>query len=229
MYVNNDNLDYLNREDVKQLIWKYYDSAAQYIKAVIEEYVEKPYVEREAIYFYDNMQKIELAVESGRMISFVSGGAKYIVRPYGITTDMLTSYNYFVCYKSSPKMIASFRLARMSDIIVENKTDPLSDEECNHVTNTLLSKGVQFLAGSSKEIRVRFTEKGMREFRKHINIRPKPNPDKSAGNDLVFYCTEWQAITYFFKFGREAEVISPIGLRRKFNKLYSDACLKYSE
>lgn len=46
-------------------------------------------------------------------------------------------------------------------------------------------------------------------------------------NIYVFDCSFQQVEYYFFKFGKEAEVISPVELRDKFKNDYIEACEIY--
>ena len=45
----------------------------------------------------------------------------------------------------------------------------------------------------------------------------------------IFNCTKAQAEFYFFKFGSDAEILSPVDLRDKFALMYKDAAAVYHE
>ena len=230
LYVQDENRKYLESSDVSHLVGKYYRNTWQFIKAVIEEYTEKPYIEREAIFFNEIIQKIRLAGDNYLIIS--SGGNRYMLRPYGIEPDSLSAYNYLVGYSTrisgddrteATENLASFRIARISDVVVLDEGKPLSNAERTMISDAIVVKGVQFLVGSPTEIRVRLTEGGMREYKRQISMRPLYNKYRSSGYELVFECTEWQAFVYFIKFGKEAEVLSPENLRSRFYNMYSEA------
>jgi len=234
LYVQDNNREYLESSDIMQLVGKYYRNTWQFIKAVIEEYAEKPYIEREAIFFSDIMQKIRLAGENELIVS--SGGSRFMVRPYGVETDALSTYNYLVGYSSriqgdgkqeSSESLASFRIARISNIVALGEACPLSSDERAIISNAMITKGVQFLVGDQTEIKVKLSENGMREYKKQITWRPLCNKDKSIGNLLVFDCTEWQAYVYFFKFGKEVEILSPENLRIRFQSMHNEAANVY--
>ena len=234
LYVQDDIREYLESSDVLQLVGKHYKNTWQYIKAVIEEYAEKPYIERESIFFDDIIHKIKYAGENRQIVS--SGRNRYLVRPYGIETDTLSTYNYLVGYSSkirgdgkaeASENLASFRIARISNVVALDDVCPLSAEERDAISNAIIEKGVQFLVGDQTEIKVRLTENGLREYKKQITWRPMNNKIKSAGNELVFFCTEWQALIYFFKFGKEVEIISPDNLRSRFQNMHSEAAMVY--
>jgi len=230
LYVQDDIRKYLESDDVVHLVGKYYKNTWQYIKSVIEEYAEKPYNEREAIYFDEIIQKIKHS--GGNYLVISSGGNRYMLRPYGIEMDSLSTYNYLVGYSSrmpgdgmaaKPENLASFRIARISDIVVLEEENPLSYDERSAVYDAIMKKGVQFLVGSQTEVRVRLTENGMREYKRQISMRPLYNKQKSSANELVFECTDWQAFVYFIKFGKDAEILSPEHLRNRFYNMYSEA------
>jgi predicted DNA-binding transcriptional regulator YafY len=47
------------------------------------------------------------------------------------------------------------------------------------------------------------------------------------GNEFVFKCTEAQAEFYFFKFGKDAEILEPEELRNKLANMYDEALRMY--
>ena len=63
------------------------------------------------------------------------------------------------------------------------------------------------------------------------HLRPPFNECVSNGDCwiLTFSCTQMQADYYFFKFGAEAEVLTPTSLRNDFRKKYALANAQYSE
>ena len=61
------------------------------------------------------------------------------------------------------------------------------------------------------------------------HMRPAFIKEKTNGNEYVFNCTERQAENYFFKFGEDAEIISPESLRLWFKDMYKSASMIYEK
>ena len=91
-------------------------------------------------------------------------------------------------------------------------------------------KGIQFMAGDIKEegIIVKFTNKGLDLFGHHLYLRPR-NYEILDKYTYKFYCTYRQAMSYFFKMGKDAIITSPSDLRELFIKGFSNAVEAYEE
>ena len=84
-------------------------------------------------------------------------------------------------------------------------------------------------SGSDEQILVRLTEDGVRKYQSQIYLRPSCSRAITGEGDYSFFCTPRQAEYYFFKFGKDAEILSPPGLRERFLSLYADALKTYRE
>ena len=82
------------------------------------------------------------------------------------------------------------------------------------------------------EIIVRLTDKGKLKYINQVHMRPsqcidgKHNIGKNS-DIFIFKCTVHQAKAYFFKFGSDAEILSPLFLREQFIKEYLKAAALY--
>ena len=86
--------------------------------------------------------------------------------------------------------------------------------------------GVQFLLQDSELIRIRFSKRGKAMYESQAHLRPaftKRREDSDGSWVFEFNCTQIQAQYYFFKFGSDAEIISPPELRKEFFEQYSKA------
>lgn len=81
------------------------------------------------------------------------------------------------------------------------------------------------MVGGEAEIHVRFTKAGVYKYRRQTHLRP---PLVREQDDVyVFRCTTAQAEFYFFKFGRDAEILLPVDLRERFKSMYEAAANTY--
>ena len=99
----------------------YGEYGCRYIKAVLEEYSRKPYVEREAIICRDLIETVNACVESHLAMTItLNNGVRYEVRPYGVFVDRGNNYHYLVGYsrkarESEADKPSSFRISNIRD------------------------------------------------------------------------------------------------------------------
>ena len=101
-----------------------------------------------------------------------------------------------------------------------------SEKEIKELEKNILERSPSFLLGEKEKIHVRLTEAGKKLYRTKLNYRPQKDSD-STENEYIFSCTEQQAYVYFFAFGADAEIISPISLRERMKAAYKNAYEHY--
>jgi hypothetical protein len=232
-WLNKENLTYLTEENSECGEEAYYGKRGKYIKSVIEEYTRLPYVQRELIYFQPSVEKIRCAIRDERQLRVVTGAdSVYGVYPCDILCDPLSTANYLVGYckryalADEEKQPCSFRLSALKSVKVErSKSAFLKAGERKELAQKIASRGVQFMAGSETEIHVKLTEAGLYKYRRQTHLRPVLV--RKENECFVFQCTVAQAEFYFFKFGKDAEIILPVSLREKFRLMYEEAAGVY--
>ena len=212
---------------------EHYKNLSQYLKSLIEEYARLPYVKREVIYFKPRFQTIGQAIEDKRRLKVtISNGSRYFICPYKVCTDPLATANYLVGYSKpidhewEKPVLASFRISALKDIKNTKKQVHLTIEQRNEIEHYIKMRGVQFLVWNEEEIRVRLTDNGHQKYNRQHNLRPSVARIEDDGS-LIFNCTQSQAEFYFFKFGEDAEILSPLKLRERFAELYCRAAERY--
>ena len=215
-----------------------------FLKAVIEEYAEKPLYEREAIMLRDRMDELEACIEAHQLIVITlkgnapgkSGPNRYEVRPHSIEHDPGFNYHYLVGYSrragtEGAETPASFRLSRIVSIRRSHaRSGKVTAEQKREITKKLQTDGVQFLLQESEPIRLKLTGRGKQMYESQGHLRPPfaRREKREDGSWLYeFNCTQTQAEYYFFKFGADAEVESPPGLRERFRNKYLAAAERY--
>lgn len=210
---------------------------SRYLKAVVEEYCRLPLFRREEIYFYELIETIETAIASARMIrvemfSPLTGQETWDVRPFRIQPNASHLYHYLIGKSveagglRKDEKIASIRLCRIRKLTVLNKktsrSGMLSAAEKKEIRQKISSNTVDFLIGEEEEIIVRLSKIGEQKYRNTLFLRPVLHQIDESGCHH-FYCTRMQARQYFIRFGAEAEIISPTGLRKEFADMYRKA------
>lgn len=232
--INNENYEYLlDESDEDQFYGECH--VGVYLKAVLEEYARKPYIERERIFFKDFLGEINRAIEKGYCLLVSSGQKIFKVSAFAVEQDSSGNYHYLIG-KSVPVGSApdtapadcSFRLSRIKGVEKREaeKSWFSNDEARAQFQKAVDKKGVQFMLGDdSQEIVVKFTEKGVAMYNSMQYLRPS----YTEKNDKVykFDCTTTQAEFYFFKFGKEVTIIEPTELAKKFRDGYHEAHKNY--
>lgn len=220
----------------------YNDSIGNYLKAIYEEYALLPSYKREEIFFKDKFHIIENAILNKRKLKFnimrkidpKKGDfyiRKFYLSPFEIIQDKNNTYNYIVGYSeeiksdgtTGDKIPASFRISRIDHIAIMNSMNAsITKADLKSLETEIAQKGVQYLAGEIVDVIIKFNDKGFEAFERTLYMRPKIEK-KLKDNTFLFKTTKVQAINYFFKMGRDIEVIEPEDLRSQFIRRYQSA------
>lgn len=213
--------------------------AGKFIKAVIEEYARKPLAERESILFRDYIDLVHDCIRTEKsMIISLKSDDRYEIKPVCICRDRGNNYNYLVGYAKNTtaardtERLASFRISRIQSLKKSGRSGHLTEARKKNAENKLQTVGVQFLLQELETIRIRLTPRGNSMYDGQTHLRP--SFDKRQQNEdgswlYEFSCTPIQAQFYFFKFGAEAEVLSPPELRQSFAEQYKTALAAYEK
>lgn len=239
IYVKNSVMDHLTgkkqlpdgypcEEDV------YYKRIGLYFKAVIEEYVRLPYIERESVFQRKIIHAINEVLNRPQKRCAIKihlrKGKQHLVVPHRIVTDNHSLYHYLVAIPCREN--ARWMSFRISNIIGVDKRESvsgfLSKEQQIQADAAVQKHGVQFLSTELADVRVRFTPDGIRKYQTQLHLRPRC--EEIEGNGVYFFrCTEAQAEFYFFKFGADAEIMEPKSLAERFKNMYQKAYQIYAE
>ncbi|MCI8284807.1 MAG: WYL domain-containing protein [Firmicutes bacterium] len=228
--------------EVYQIISGYTDSSAEshyfkkpgiFLKAIIEEYSRLTYIDREFIFYRNIIDELNNAISQKCTISIkLINGKQFIVIPYKILPDKASSYNYFLGLARfshrDPKVkneynIASFRVSRIVSAVCNYEDKQSIDIETRKgFEKAITEKGIQFLLNDIDEILIRLTSEGIKKYNSMLYLRPEYT--KIIDNDIyVFHSTPMQIEFYFFKFGKDAEILFPAELRSRFAYHHAEA------
>ena len=212
-----------------------------YLKALYEEYCEKPTCERESIFFKDKVDEIKSAIKAEKKVKVIirpkyNSNCKPEVRlicPYDIMTEDTRSYNYLVGIDPKEQdengkegKVVCIRISNIERVyMMKSEGAHLSKEKRQKIQKEVAEKKVEYIVGELQKIKVRFTPKGRSNFNKWLYMRP--NKYEAKGLIYEFTCTERQAENYFFKFDRDVEILEPESLRTRFIKKYKNALKNY--
>ena len=245
--IDSDNIKYLT-SDAGQLEKEYYnDKIGGYIEALLEEYAELPYIEREKIFYKSNLETIYAAMNQNKQLSLQVYKNSIVFKPYSICKDPESLYNYLVglrlIYKyeddlPEPKkewQITSIRLSSIQKCSCTTDDAFFSKDIKKQICQNIEKQGVQYLADRGENIKlvVYLDKNGLKDYHKLLHLRPmyvnQLQINEQGGATLEFYCSETQAEYYFFKYGHKAKILEPKYLASKFARKYSNAAKQYSE
>lgn len=219
-----------------------YTSFSQYLKCILEDYASRPYLERERIFFCEDYDNVENAIKNENLLEVVTkNNTRYRVYPYSLDADSLSTRLYLtgmsvpIDANSKSKYPASFRIPNLKGAnkkkvkIIKNRSGKLSEREKSEMKSAISNRSIQFLVGNEEKIRIRLTDQGIKNYKSQLYMRPKFDPNESTDHEYVFSCTAYQAMVYFFKFGKDAKVISPDSLHEKFKAAYKEAASIYED
>lgn len=238
--IDKDNISFLVSDEGQEEGKYYGDNVAIYLKAVIEEYAEKPYAERECIYCKEIIDRIRLAEADRKVLKIFlkqeqegkkKSNIKYM-KVLGIYRDREHLYNYVAGLVSDDRegswKPGAIRLTFIKECNRLEQAAFVSKENRELIMAMMKKQGVQYLSSGEVDYRVvvEFTAKGEKMYQKILHLRPL-YVRKGADRRYEFICSKFQAESYFFKFGKEAKILEPASLAGEFLKRYRAAVKKY--
>ncbi len=234
--INNENIDYLKYYCEDDEFYK--QRPGLFIKCLMEEYSEHPFIERERIFRKDVYEMIEYACANQKTMQVRMNlfGKKetIVIYPYKITSDPMNYQSYLACYSrkqkesAKDKIDASFSMARIPMPTLLKQNSFLSKEDKDKIEKDIRKLSVNFLYGNETEIRVKLTDNGKRRFHNNLISRPAKDEAASTEEEFIFHCSESQAYIYFYPFGEHAEIISPLSLRNRILESHKKAMEIYA-
>lgn len=226
--------EFTNRDDFKK---------RPVITYILKSFAALRISEREKIYNYDIFKTIEKAFSDNELLYVkISSGFEYEVKPYSIDVDDNSGSYYLIGYsrrKSGEEGYEchSFKLSRIRICKSRYIESVLSARELRNAKEICEKFGCAYMTGnlSKKDIErsvVRLSARGYKELFLKVIARQRPIPVAEPKTvriggkvfyELEFDCSYRQISNYFFSFGNDAEIVSPLRLRERFIDKYSEA------
>lgn len=239
--VDSRNLEYLRSDEGQSESTYYNDRVGLYVKAVIEEYCQQPYVIREQFFYRDNWNEMIRAIDEMKVIKIKLLSKKssrgrtqdntIYMQPVCIEDDSEHMYNYLAgmigSSQGGPWKTGAVRLSNVKTAECQKKSGRLSADERKAVRLEIKKRGIQYLSDNEDPIRVvvQFTPYGEKLYHQILHLRPTCK--KKNGLIYEFECPQYQADTYFFKFGHNAKILEPQSLADSFKRKYQSAAKQY--
>lgn len=250
-YIKNDRISFTKLLTDKFMEFNF--SSLEYFKKrtvitfILEQFALLPLSEREKIYCYTQYCIINKVIDKNELLIVnLFSGKIYEIKPYSIRIDENTLSYYLIGYsrtKGTEKEFEShsFKLSRIKKCRSCHKESELFPKEIKLIKEINEKFGSAYIIGNLakndiEKTVVRLTKKGYEKlylrviaYQRPIPIA-EPKPIDIGGKmfyDLTFDCSHQQIRNYFFSFGVEAEIISPIELRKKFADEYKNVITHY--
>ena len=217
----------------------YHHTAGRFIKAVIEEYARKPLADRESILYRGFIDLVNDCIRTEKaMLVTLKNKCRYEIKPFCVCRDPGNNYNYLVGYSkvagasTDTECLASYRISNVQSYKKTGKSGHLTESRKKDADRKLQAVGIQFLLQEPETIQIRLTPRGNSMYNSQAHLRPAfdSRQQNEDGTWLyAFSCTPIQVQFYFFKFGADAEVLSPPELRERFTGEYEKALAVYKK
>lgn len=234
----------LNSESVKLLSTinevKYFEKYAPrsglgfYLKSLLESYANLPKEKREEIYFAKNFERIYLAIKNEEIITLTLND-NLKIRPMRIVLGKNKHHHEVRYYSHIDDQRRSFTPGSISIKDLFEAGPIFKQGESSSWWNELKNFNIpdEAIFDSRREkisIVVRFSENGLERFlREEDNIEIIGIPDAKDKFTYTFEATEPEAFYQLFKFGPQAEILSPSFIQNNFKLLYQAAFNKYDK
>lgn len=233
-----EEFDFSNRDDFKK---------RPVITYILKSFSALRISEREKIFNRQIFKTIENAISDNELLYIKNSvGNEFDVKPYSIEVDDNSGSYYFIGYshrKSSDKdyECRSFKLSRIRICKSRYIESVLSAREIRNAKEICEKFGCAYMTGnlSKNEIErsvVRLSTRGYKELFLKVIARQRPIPVAEPKTvhiggevffELEFDCSYRQISNYFFSFGKDAEIVSPLRIREQMIEKYSEALRNY--
>lgn len=237
--IDDANVDFFTTREAEKESVYHQNNVGHYIKVVLEEYCELPYIKRERVYYSDKVKTIEYAIGQNKILRIKMRSKRHegsehnvcYMKPLCIQEDKAYMYNYVVgMLRSGPEEPWAIGSVRLSSILACKdlaESGHISGEEKKHIFKEISQKGVQYLSDNQGLMRVvvEFNPYGEKMYQQILHMRPLYI--KRTGRVYEFECARYQAETYFFKFGSRVKILEPQSMADDFKKWYLAAAKVY--
>ena len=212
------------------------DFISQYFCRMLMCYCRKPISERERIVFKENYDKLLMACNEGRSVTFTltwDDKKVYEIIPYAVAAGPEEMFNYLIGegkhFKTEQPEATSIRLNRIDHLSFGRVYKQIPDEIRIHC-DRMIETAPQYAINTDEEICVRLNDAGEKLYNRIYYGRPAYDriEDKDDGHYYYFSCSSTQAFHYFRRFDNTtAEIITPQHVRDRMIRFHENALSMY--
>ncbi len=200
-------------------------SLSEYYRNMFTAYASFTQDKREEIIFKENYDLLSKAINEGKKV-FITTRAKarfYELSPYAFARSKEEMHVYLLT--ENRNRCRTIRLSRIESVVILKKAATFT-EKAVATFKKMQEYGPQFYyLANEEEIVIKLTKEGVNRYRKIYVHRPIP---KRIEGDLYYFdCSANQVVEYFKRFGDEAYVVSPPGVRESILSFHYRAVKAY--
>lgn len=214
------------------------DFISQYFCRMLMSYCRKPISERERIVFKENYDKLQMACNEGRSVTFTliwDDKREYEIIPYAVASGSEEMFNYLIGegtnYKTGEPEAVSIRLNRIDHLSFGRTNRAISEEIRTHCSR-MIETAPQYAINSNEEICVRLNDAGEKLYNRIYYGRPAYDriEDREDGHYYFFSCSSTQVFHYFRRFDNTtAIIVSPHYLRKRMIDFHANSLSAYGQ
>jgi hypothetical protein len=201
-------------------------SLSEYFRNMLTSYSLLPQDKREEIIFKPQFDVISKAIKTKRKIFITTFGNNRIeASPYQFAITKEEIHLYLLFQNKNGNML-SIKLSRIKSATILNQSCEFNDLSKDYF-NKMIEFGPQYpLNETSEKAVVKLTSRGLNLFHKIYTHRPIP--ESMQENIYTFSGSHMQVFQYFTRFGKDAEIISPLSLRDAMKNFHKGAFVIYA-
>lgn len=204
------------------------ESSSSYYRRLLINYTNKAKFEREKIIFKENYNLLIKSITKHLQVCLTTKNNKIYksISVYDIGTSKEEFYNYILINENNNPLVV--RLANIENVVILNTKTAFNDELIN-IYQKQIKYGIQYpiTKFETLPVKIKITPKGKKLYDKIYLYRPEY--DSIDGDIYTFLGPYKQIEQYFERFGKEAIVLEPEGIRNKMKSFYYQANKEYQK
>ena len=230
---------------------------AKYYFYFVEKYLRMSLSEREKTFYHKLIDEFNDAAKLKRVILVRrnNGKKKSYLLPYRIITAEENGHQYLTGFAVQKNDTGGYNYKGLINIPIYSvlpfnetfffeKVDEIKPEKdlnftknscqsylmaVDNMKDRLNDDGVLYISAFTSKVKVRLTDTGLEYLYSRIQYRPRNFKHDKNDNHIIYFNGTWlQTFLYFFKFGAEAEIITPDDYRNRFREQYQSALDNYA-
>lgn len=204
-----------------------YRRPGKFVCALFDTYAQLKDTERDLIIKKDIYNTIVEAIHHKNIVKIqMYNNNSYYIKPISVHTYI--NYTYIICKScnacdsiNGEYVDMNPRLSNVISAVNTHNIYEMSDSDIAIIQKKIATNKAAYFYSSSENIQIKLSKIGQKMYETILHQRP--SYISSDGDVYTFNCTKRQIYNYFFKFGKEAVILSPQDLKQEFIQKYKEA------
>lgn len=204
-----------------------YRRPGKFVCALFDTYAQLKDTERDLIIKKDIYNTIVEAIHQKNIVKIqMYNNNSYYIKPISVHTYI--NYTYIICKScnacdsiNGEYVDMNPRLSNVISAVNTHNIYEMSDSDIAIIQKKIATNKAAYFYSSSENIQIKLSKTGQKMYETILHQRP--SYISSDGDVYTFNCTKRQIYNYFFKFGKEAVILSPQDLKQEFIQKYKES------